>query len=195
MRKILTFLFLAVFIHSLNAQELKFDSIMMKKIELIKKTKPKNNYKNWKIVTSYDSIIYNSGKDFTIPKDSKSEYFSLITKQSPTFFSSSSCYIIVQKDDDFKEIRNDKSLIEFIGEIDNIYEAILILYLNGFSYDNNHPSSYKKLKDGYLFKTTKFYYCPNKSEEKIITTNINGITKIKSNGFYEVTDDCYTIEY
>jgi len=194
MSKFLTFIFLAVLVYSLDAQELKFDSTMTTEIELIKKIKPKNDYKNWKIVTSYDSIIYNTGKRFTIPKDSKSEYFTLTTKQSPTFSSSSSCYIIVQENNNYKEIRNEKSLIEFIGEIDNIHEAILILYLNGFSYDYNHPSSYSKLKDGYKFKTTKFHYCPNKSEEKVITTDKKGIAEIKSNGFYKVTDDCYTIE-
>ncbi|WP_179321147.1 hypothetical protein [Winogradskyella helgolandensis] len=194
MSKFLTFILLAVLVHSLDAQELKFDSTMTTEIELIKKIKPKNDYKNWQIVTSYDSIIYITGKRFTIPKDSKSGYLTLTTKQSHTFSSSSSCYIIVQENEKFKEIRNEKSLIEFIGEIDNIHEAILILYLNGFYYDYSHPSSYSKLNNGYKFKTTKFHYCPNKSEEKVITTDKNGITEIKSNGFYKVTDDCYTIE-
>jgi hypothetical protein len=193
MRNILSFLILGLIVHSLDAQEMKFDSIMTTKIELIKNIKPKSNYKNWKLVTSYDSIIHYSAKNFSIPKDSKSGYFSLVTKSSPIFWSSSSCYIIIKEKDNFKEIRDEKSLIEFVGEIDNIYEAILILYLNGFSYDYSNPSTYSKLKNGYRFKITKFYSCPNKSEEKIITTDLKGITEIKSNGFYKVTDDCYMI--
>ncbi len=89
-------------------------------------------------------------------------------------------------------VMNEKDLKKFIGNIDNLEEAILILYLNGLSFDPKEikAGSFKKTKNGFELYMMKYYNCPVKMESIKVEIDFKGNIKTKPNGIYYESTDC-----
>lgn len=94
-----------------------------------------------------------------------------------------------------KYVTTEKGLIDFIGKIENVKEAALILsYKNDLWIDNDDikGGAYKKVKDGFELYMMKYYNCPIKKESFKVEIDTNGNFKYKSNGVYYESEDCIT---
>jgi hypothetical protein len=101
-------------------------------------------------------------------------------------------YIAYIENGSVKYITDEAGLKKFIGNIDNLEEAILISKLNGFWFDaeEKKAGSYKKTNDGFELYMMKYYPCPVKMESVKITIDSTGNFQTKSNGIYYESKDC-----
>lgn len=92
----------------------------------------------------------------------------------------------------WKLLINEDELKEFIGAIDNEYEAFLIARLKDFSIDNSHEGNgFLKADDGYFLKVMKYKSCPESKEEfKLFVSKDGSLERIKSLGYYMNSKDC-----
>ena len=102
-------------------------------------------------------------------------------------------YIIACKNDRPEYFADEKDLRKFIGEVDNIAEAVLIVITHGFLIDINHAEggSFKKDEQNFYLKTFKTKKCPDVKESFLVTVKRkNGQIKQQSNGIYTVKKTC-----
>lgn len=86
-------------------------------------------------------------------------------------------------------------LKEFIGEIDNQYEAFLIAKINHFEIDRSgEGNGYIKANGGYQLRVMRYEMCPESKESFTMFVARNGELKnIESHGYYLQTNNCLTI--
>ena len=101
-------------------------------------------------------------------------------------------YIIYIDNNGLNYVTDEKTLLNFIGKIDNISEAILVGKTQGLWIDkeNERGGSYKKTKKGYEMNLLKYNGCPETYESVFFEINFNGYFKMKSNGIYKKTGNC-----
>lgn len=104
-------------------------------------------------------------------------------------------FIIAYRNAKAKYFSNEEELRNFIGFVDNLSEALLIIRTYGFWFDSsNIIGGAYKFDDNYIYLfASKFESCPIKKESFII--KINRKTQeieTKSNGVYYKSDNCYT---
>ena len=92
----------------------------------------------------------------------------------------------------WQTVDSEEHLKEFVGQIDNEYEAFIIAKLNNFEVDSlNEGNGFIKTEDGYILKVMKYRSCPKSKESFTIFITKNGELKnIKSQGYYLKTKDC-----
>lgn len=156
--------------------------------------KPSDNFTYWKAFTNHSdsekAVLY------------ESQYPEPMTILEPTpkkgFFQKcvgEDCYhyIIACKDDRPKYFINEKSLQDFIGEVDNIAEAVLIANINGFSIDinNTEGGSYKEDEHNFYLKTFKAKKCPEVKETFLLTIKRKSVqVKSQNKGIYTKKKTC-----
>ncbi len=104
-------------------------------------------------------------------------------------------FITYIDNEEVKYVTTEKGLINFIGKIENVKEAALILsYKNDLWIDNDdiNGGAYKKVKDGFELYMMQYYNCPIKKESVKVEIDTNGNFKYKSNGVYYESEDCIT---
>lgn len=158
---------------------------------LIRAIRPNKDYQFWvciregylrntEIITGKGDISYLMNNKFDDPK------LGFIYKMWQGYF-----YIAYIENNHLKLATNKAQLINFIGKIDSIEEALLIADINNLSvdYERDIGSSYKKVKDGYEFYLVKFHKCTVRTEPFKVNIDTLGNYKAKSLGFfYDIHD-------
>ena len=158
---------------------------------LIRAIRPKKDYQFWvciregylrntEIITGKGDISYLMNNKFDDPK------LGFIYKMWQGYF-----YIAYIENSHLKLAINKAQLINFIGKIDSIEEALLIADINNLSvdYERDIGSSYKKVKDGYEFYLVKFHKCTVRTEPFKVNIDTLGNYKARSLGFfYDIHD-------
>lgn len=102
-------------------------------------------------------------------------------------------YIIACKNDRTEYFTNEKDLRRFIGEIDNIAEAVLIANSHGFQVDINDlkGGSFKKDAESFYLKVFKQKKCNEVKESFSVTIKRkSGKLSSESNGIYTEKQNC-----
>ncbi|MDQ0969764.1 hypothetical protein QFZ20_005167 [Flavobacterium sp. W4I14] len=158
---------------------------------LIRAIRPNKDYQFWvciregylrntEIITGKGDISYLMNNKFDDPK------LGFIYKMWQGYF-----YIAYIENNHLKLAINKAQLINFIGKIDSIEEALLIADINNLSvdYERDIGSSYKKVKDGYEFYLVKFHKCTVRTEPFKVNIDTLGNYKARSLGFfYDIHD-------
>jgi hypothetical protein len=94
-----------------------------------------------------------------------------------------------------KYIITEEDFRKFIGQINNVEEALLIGRSLNLFIDNENPKggSYKKTSKGFELLLMKYYFCPEKKESIKLTIDFNGNITTESKGFYYESTNCITI--
>ncbi|WP_136666655.1 hypothetical protein [Flavobacterium sp. H122] len=200
MNRLLIFILLSLI--SCSKREIEIDSSFAKidkklkdKTALIEKIVPDNNYRFWQYASIRGGLT--NGDKITMMKfgDTLSSQKNKIINPKKGFnlgeFLSYS-YIAYMDEDSIKYVTNEKDLKKFIGNIDNLEEAILILYMNDLTFDPQEvkAGSFKKNKNGFELYMMKYYNCPVKKESIKVEIDFKGNFKTKSNGVYYESTDC-----
>jgi len=102
-------------------------------------------------------------------------------------------YIIACNNGRPEYFTSEKDLRNFIGEVDNIAEAVLIANTYGFSVDtdNHEGGSFKKDEQNFYLRTFRIKNCQDVRESFILTINRkNGMLKHQNNGIYTLKKTC-----
>lgn len=103
--------------------------------------------------------------------------------------------IIYLKNDKWHLITSERDLRNFIGEVDNEFEAFLIAKIDNFSIDNHNEKGngfYKSDKD-YFLKVMKYKSCPESKESFLLKVTLDAeIESHKSLGYYYKSSDRIT---
>jgi hypothetical protein len=101
-------------------------------------------------------------------------------------------YIIYIDNNGLNYVTDERALLDFIGKIDNVSEAILVGKTQGLRIDeeDERGGSYKKTKNGYEMNLLKYKGCPETYESVNLEIDFNGYFKMKSNGIYKKTGNC-----
>jgi len=104
------------------------------------------------------------------------------------------CYyrILYLKNNTWYHLQDANELKNFIGDIDNEYEAFLIARINDYDIDSDYKANrFIKTDSGYKLKVMKYENCPESMQGFQITILNNGkIEYIKDLGFYYKSKDC-----
>ena len=173
----------------------KIPDSLYNKTKLYKFIVPKENYNYWKVVNKEsqlpETLIYQTG--------SLKNLNDAILQEDGFFYECepSGCfsYIVAYKKEIPKYFKTETELQNFIGEIDNLPEALLLARTYDFWFDRKQiiGGAYKiDSKYVYLY-LSKFSSCPVNKESFIIKINRkNKEIKYQSNGVYYKTNDCYS---
>lgn len=155
---------------------------------------PSENFAYWKAFTNHSdpekAVLYESQypEPMTILEPAPEKGFFQQCLEENCYH-----YIIACKNDRPQYFSNEKSLQDFIGEVDNIAEAVLIANINGFSIDiyNADGGSYKEDKQNFYLKTFKAKKCPEVKESFLLTIKrISGQLKSQNKGIYTQRNTC-----
>lgn len=155
--------------------------------DLIKKINPNTDYKIWALVYydfKADKIIYQKGNKKITPKRTENDYYGFFPCLP------GGCYYYfyaINKNNKPKYITDGKELSNFLGEINNIEEAMFVAMLNGYVMDQDYKNGniYKEFKDEFTLYLSKTSTSPSlKKEGFMITIKKNGELTAKSEGIY-----------
>jgi len=158
---------------------------------------PKEKYQYWKVSQKKGEI-----NEDLIYENKSSKNIHYLTKYSPEEGFFGEClpdwcfsYIVAYKNRKPQYITNEKDLIDFIGYVDNLSEALLISKTYDFWIDKRDKvgSSYKIDKDYIYLYLTRFKSCLVTKESFFI--KINRKTQeiyYESNGIYYKSNDCFS---
>lgn len=185
----LLFFFILNFIYSQQSENNGFRKLpeINNFVDLIKKINPNPNYKVWALV-HYDfrtnEIIYQKGNQKITPKRTETDRYG--------FFAClpGGCYYYfyaINKNNKAEYILKGKELLNFLGKINNVEEALFIAMLYGYVIDNEYEKGniYKEFDDEFILYLSKISTSPYyKKEAFIISVKKNGEVTVKSDGVY-----------
>ncbi|MBC5836250.1 hypothetical protein G6N05_15285 [Flavobacterium sp. F372] len=158
-----------------------------------KKIIPNENFNYWAYSTYYER--YGDGKiSQTILKEGGNKILkkSITEKFKPYGIfegghPSYRCnYVTIIENQKVKYIRTDEELRNFIGDIDNIEEAILLARTYGYQLDTELKArQYKKIENGYQLRLMKYHEFPLSKELIDVKIQKNGFIKTRSLGIYK----------
>ena len=92
------------------------------------------------------------------------------------------------------QITNEDELVHFLGDIDNLEEAILLSKINGLWFDKTIEigGSYRVRKNGYELNMMKWVRCPETKESFKVTIEKSGYYTATSRGVYYESGNCYS---
>lgn len=156
---------------------------------LIKQISPLNKYVYWECVFKDYSqkssrTIVNSGDSSSI-KNLKYQVptAGFINKNWTGYY-----YIAYHDGNQLNYAYDTKSLQKFIGNINDLAEALLIAEANDFSVDLNRKigSAYRKTNNGFELYVSKFHRCPVQKETfKVYVDSLGNISTKSLNYFYD----------
>jgi hypothetical protein len=97
------------------------------------------------------------------------------------------------ENNNWKTVDSEELLKDFIGEINNEYEAFLIAKINDYNIDSlsEKGNGYLKTENGYQLKVVKYESCPESKESfTLFIDNQGNLKKTESNGYYLKTKNC-----
>ncbi|HRO09307.1 MAG TPA: hypothetical protein PK047_10605 [Saprospiraceae bacterium] len=91
-------------------------------------------------------------------------------------------------------VQNKDELKEFIGKIENEYEAFLIARIHDYAIDSDSKGNgFEQTQYGYKLKVMIYSICPETKQSIIVTVDTNGnLSKLKDSGYYLKSKDCIT---
>lgn len=183
----------------------KFEKLSEKKSdtdELLKQIQTEKNIKYWQLEHFPNfkdrnkdfEILYSEGiitekEKTTILKNERNRY-GFFSGCQPSFCTYQITYL---ENNNWKTVKSEKELKNFIGDINNKSEAFLIGLINGYSIDFNSEkgNGFMQLKNGFKIRMMKYESCPESKESFTFIVNKDGrITNLKSNGFYLKSKNC-----
>lgn len=156
--------------------------------------KPSENLSYWKVFTNHSdpekAVLYESQypEPMTILEPIPEKGFFQKCLGENCFH-----YIIACKRDRPEYFTNEKDLRSFIGEVDNIGEAVLIANTFDFSIDITNPEggSFKKDEQNFYLKTFRSKKCTEVRESFLLTIRRkNGAVRSQSKGIYTSKKNC-----
>jgi hypothetical protein len=87
-------------------------------------------------------------------------------------------YIAYADSGEIKYITSNKALIRFVGQIDNLQEAILVAYAKGYYIDDSYGMGYRETAGVYEIMVKREIMCPRTMEMYLLTYSKKGIVKI-----------------
>lgn len=101
-------------------------------------------------------------------------------------------YIIYVDKSGLHYVTSEKSLLLFIGKIDNLSEVLLVGRSQSLWVDkeNDKGGSYMRTNQGYELNLMKYQGCPEIYESIHLKIDFKGKFTIKSNGVYKETGNC-----
>ncbi|WP_241330331.1 hypothetical protein [Chryseobacterium arthrosphaerae] len=186
---ILLFFFTSIFVFSQQNEKEGFISIP--KIndikDLVKNIKPNTEYKIGALV-HYDfktnNILYQKGNRKINPERTESDSYGFFPCLPGGCYS---YFYAINKNNKPEYITHEKELYHFLGEINNIEEAMFIAMLYGYVMDEDYKNGniYKESKDEFVLYLAKISTSPSlKKEGFMITIKKNGELTAKSDGIY-----------
>ena len=196
---------LIIFIFAiLNSCTEKFEKLSSSKSdtdELLKKIEPNKDVKywqlervpNWKDETKNSEILfkkgsYNSKENLPIFENDWNGFF---TGCQPVYCAYRITFL---ENNVWKVAKSKEDLKKFIGKIDNENEAFLIGIINDYSLDyySEKGNGYLQKNDGYKIKMMIYNSCPETKESfTLFITKEGKIQKVKNNGFYLKSKNCF----
>lgn len=104
------------------------------------------------------------------------------------------CYSLVSfiVDRQVEYVTSESEMIEFIGDVDNLEEAILIAMLQGYHVDTKdvRGGCYQPTDNGFILYLAKGEDCPVTLRSVKLTLSFDGKFTVRNKEFYYQTDDC-----
>lgn len=158
-----------------------------------KKIVPNDNFQYWAYSTYYERYgdqkisrtVLNEGGDTLLKKkiSQKFEPYGIFEGGHPSYRCN---YVTTIENQKVKYIRTDEEFRNFIGNIDNLEEAILLAHTYGYQLDTELKAcQYKKIENGYQLRLMKYHEFPLSKELIDIKIQKNGFIKTKSLGIYK----------
>lgn len=167
---------------------------------IIDKILPDTNYVYWECL--YKDVVSDNTRGKIIVSKGDSLKYSSIAKKKDSFDGfflechPLICYsyiIGVKKDSSVEVINSEKKLKRFIGNIDNLEEALLIAKINGLWFDTDTiiGGAYRIREKDYLFYLLDYSSTPVTYKSVKATLTKKGEFKILSREVYKMTDEYY----
>lgn len=182
---------------SVSNEFIKISDTLHYKDRLFQYIIPNENYEYWKVVRKYDTL---SEKIIYENRESKKLKYSQDFSTENGFFweclpDGCFTYITAYKNKKPHHFTNEEELRKFIGYIDNLQEALLLVKTYDFWFDEKEKigGSYKIDKNYINLYLAKFSSCLVSKES--FSVKINRKTQeieYKSNGIYYESDNCYS---
>jgi hypothetical protein len=158
-----------------------------------KKIIPNHNYQYWAYSTYYEMYgadkisrtILKEGGDTLLKKNYNKEFkpYGIFEGGHPSYRCN---YVVTIENQKVKYIRTEEEFRNFIGNIDNLEEAILLARTYGYQLGSElEASQYKKIENGYKLRLMKYHEFPLSKELIDIEIQKNGFIKTKSLGIYK----------
>ena len=158
-----------------------------------KKIVPNDNFKYWAYSTYYErygdgkisQTILKEGGDTILKKNITEKFkpYGIFEGGHPSYRCN---YVTTIENQKVKYIRTDEEFRNFIGNIDNLEEAILLARTYGYQLGTElKASQYKKIENGYQLRLMKYHEYPLSKELIDITIQKNGFIKTRSLGIYK----------
>lgn len=169
----------------------KIDENYMDRQYSIKNIIPNKEIFYWRYVeTSSNKVVKEVGdKTILLDYEIKEPTHGFFPECMPGFCYS---YVVYIDSSGLNYVTDEKLFGEFIGDIDNMSEAILIGKIQNLWIDkeNKKGGSYIKTDSGYEMNLLKYEGCPETYESIFFKIGFNGNFTLKSNGVYKTTGDC-----
>ena len=165
--------------------------------KLIEQIKPNKEYVYWEYAT-FTPDLYNNQKE-VIRKCGDTLIRNNYTFYPPEsgFFNEclpGTCfsYATYIENDDVHYVTDEVEMKKFIGKIDNLAEAILILKMYDLWFDpkEKKAGSFKKTNNGFELYMMKYKSCPETKESIKVEIDSIGNFKLKNNGIYYKSNNC-----
>lgn len=94
-------------------------------------------------------------------------------------------YVTIIENGELRYIRTEEEFRNFIGNIDNLEEALLLAHTYGYQLDDDKRASlYKRIENGYQLRLMKYHELPLSKELIDIKIHEDGFMKTQSLGIY-----------
>lgn len=158
-----------------------------------KKIVPNDNYQYWAYSTYYERYgdgkikrtVLNEAGDTLLKKKALNLFkpYGFFQGGHPSYRCN---FVLTIKNGKTKYIRSAEEFRNFIGDIDNLEEAILLAHTFGYRLDTELKArQYKEIKDGYQLRLMKYHEFPRSKELIDIKILKNGFIKTQSLGIYK----------
>ncbi|MCG9793273.1 hypothetical protein [Flavobacterium algicola] len=202
MKKISILIFLSLISCSKNSVRIengftKINDEYLDRNKLIEQIKPNKDYIYWDYATFRPDLYKNK-------KEVIRKYGDTLIRNSYTFYPPQSgffngclpgtcfSYVTYIENDDVHYVTDETEMKKFIGKIDNLAEAILILEMYDLWFDHKEKKagSFKKTTNGFELYMMKAKGCPETKESIKVEIDSIGNFKLKNNGVYYKSNNC-----
>ncbi|PKB17235.1 hypothetical protein [Flavobacterium sp. 5] len=197
------FIFLVLLVSCSEKKETEFLNTKFQKINysleynyldsIGKKIMPNSKYQYWAYSTYYERYgegkisrtILKEGGDTLLKKNISEKFkpYGIFEGGHPSYRCN---YVVTIENQKVKYIRTEDDFRNFIGEIDNLEEALLLAHTYGYQLDNELKASvYKLIENGYQLRLMKYHEYPPSKELIDIKITKDGFIKTQSLGVYK----------
>lgn len=195
LKQILSFAIILISLISCNENFEKLSEKFRSDEQLLKQIKPNSKIAYWQVdyITGFtpDKIFSHGNQNLSkqIPLPENQNLGGFFTGCQPLYCNYRILYLENNK---WNFVQDKDELKEFIGKIDNQYEAFLIARINDYEIDSNsNGNGFEKTKYGYKLKVMIYNSCPETKQSYIVTVDNDGkLNRLKDLGYYLKSGDC-----